>query len=45
MSKTLKPTQIYDAKKRVMATAPPVVKAVLNGTYFKNLKKEVKTCI
>ena len=39
MNKILKPTEIYDAKKRVIATAPPVVKAVLNGTYFKNLNK------
>mgnify|MGYP003132194701 CR=1 FL=1 len=39
MKTKLKPTEIYDAKKRVMANAPPVVRAVLNGTYFKNLKK------
>ena len=42
MKTKLTPTEIYDAKKRVLATAPPVVRAVLNGTYFKNLKKEAK---
>lgn len=42
MKTILKPTEIYDAKKRVLATAPPVVKAVLNGTYKPVIKKPGK---
>tara|TARA_R100000781_G_scaffold104728_1_gene68491 strand:+ start:407 stop:538 length:132 start_codon:yes stop_codon:yes gene_type:complete len=42
MKTKLKPTEIYDAKKRVLATAPPVVIAVLNGTYFKKINQKAK---
>ena len=42
MKTKLTPTEIYDAKKRVLATAPPVVRAVLNGTYKPVIKKPGK---
>ena len=40
MKTKLTPTQIYDAKKRVLVTAPPEVKAVLNGTYKPTIKQQ-----